>query len=179
LERLDDTEIHNGLKVQPPAAMKGHFPKDRFDIDLDKQTVTCPAGVTVSIRGHGGRHAGVATFGAACATCPLAAQCTTAKTGLSIAISPHEVALQAGRARHNDPAWRADYRATHPKVDKRQQLRTRRADLCERVHLRTDRAKETGDHPDPRSGGCHGFELFVLGRTPLFRAIATTAKGTA
>lgn len=119
LERLDDARIHNGLKVQPPAAVKGHFPKDRFAIDLDQQTVTCPAGITVPIRGHGGRHAGVAGFGAACATCPLAAQCTTAKTGRSIAISRHEAALQAGRARQTDPVWRADYQATRPKVERK------------------------------------------------------------
>jgi hypothetical protein len=72
-----------------------------------------------SIRGRGGRHAGIAAFGTACATCPLAAQCTAAKAGRSIAISPHEVALQAGRARHNDPTWRADYRATRPKVERK------------------------------------------------------------
>jgi hypothetical protein len=40
LERLDNAAIHNGLKVQPRAAVKGHFSKDRLDIDLDKQTVT-------------------------------------------------------------------------------------------------------------------------------------------
>ncbi|WP_010693466.1 transposase, partial [Saccharopolyspora spinosa] len=111
LERLDETDIHNGLKVQPPAAVKGHFPKDRFDIDLDAQTVTCPAGHTAPIRARE-RHAGAASFGAACAACPLAAQCTTAKTGRTITVSAHEAALQAGRARQTDPAWRADYRAT-------------------------------------------------------------------
>ena len=40
------------------AAVKGHFPKDRFTIDLDGKTVTCPAGVTVPIRAAAGRHAG-------------------------------------------------------------------------------------------------------------------------
>jgi hypothetical protein len=119
LQRLDARGIHNGLKVQPPVAVKGHFPKDRFTIDLGQQTVTCPAGLTVPIRGHGGRHAGVAEFGAACATCPLAAQCTSAKAGRSIVISPHEAALHAGRTRQTDPAWRADYRATRPKVERK------------------------------------------------------------
>ena len=50
LGRLDDAGIYNGIKCQPPAAVKGHFPKDRFTIDLDGKTVTCPAGVTVPIR---------------------------------------------------------------------------------------------------------------------------------
>jgi hypothetical protein len=41
------------------------FPKDRFAIDLDAKTVTCPAGVTVPIRARtGGRHAGTAASGA-------------------------------------------------------------------------------------------------------------------
>ncbi|HEX2301866.1 MAG TPA: IS1182 family transposase [Pseudonocardiaceae bacterium] len=142
--RLDTAGIHNGLKVQPPAAVKGHFPKDRFAIDLDQQTVTCPAGVTVPIRGHGGRHAGVAGFGTACAVCPLAAQCTTAKTGRSIAISPHEAALQAGRARQSDPAWRARYRATRPKVERKiahlmhYRHRGRRARVRGRVKIAAD-----------------------------------------
>ncbi|MBB5160064.1 IS1182 family transposase [Saccharopolyspora phatthalungensis] len=118
LERLDENGIHNGIKVQPPAAVKGHFPKDRFDIDLEQQTVTCPAGHTAPIRARE-RHAGAANFGVACATCPLAAQCTTAKTGRTITISPHEAALAAGRARRTDPAWKADYRATRPKVERK------------------------------------------------------------
>ena len=51
--------MHNGIKCQPPAAVKGCFPKDRFAIDLDAGTVTCPAGVTAPIRASGSeRHAG-------------------------------------------------------------------------------------------------------------------------
>ena len=48
--RLDDAGAYNGIKCQPPAAVKGCFPKDCFTIDLDGKTVTCPAGVTVPIR---------------------------------------------------------------------------------------------------------------------------------
>ncbi len=57
--RLDDAGIYNGIKCQPPAAIKGHFPKDRFTIDLDAKTVTCPADITAPIRASGrDRHAG-------------------------------------------------------------------------------------------------------------------------
>jgi len=49
-------------------APDGLFSKDRFAIDLDKGTVTCPAGVTVQIRGHL-----MAYFGGACTDCPLRA----------------------------------------------------------------------------------------------------------
>jgi hypothetical protein len=119
LERLDGAGIYNGIKCQPPAAVKGCFPKDRFTIDLDSKTVTCPAGVTVPIRAATGRHAGTARFAAACRTCPLAAQCTTAKEGRTITIGPHEARLAATRIRQADPAWRADYRATRPKVERK------------------------------------------------------------
>jgi hypothetical protein len=117
---LDNNNVHNGLKVQPPSRVKDHFGKDDFDIDLDTQTVTCPAGNTASFRArHGGRHAAKAEFGAACATCPLASRCTDAKAGRSITIGHYEAFLAAGRARQTDPVWKADYRATRPKVERK------------------------------------------------------------
>lgn len=119
LERLDSAGIHNGIKCQPPAAVKDHFPKDRFAIDLDAKEVTCPAGVTVPIRPAAGRHAGAARFGAACAACPLASQCTAARGGRTITIGPHEARLAAARICQQDPAWKADYRATRPKVERK------------------------------------------------------------
>ncbi len=117
--RLDGAGVYNGIKCQPPAAVKGCFPKDRFTIDLGAKTVTCPAGVTVPIRPATGRHAGTARFAAACRTCPLAAQCTTAQEGRTITIGPHEALLAAARTRQQDPGWKADYRATRPKVERK------------------------------------------------------------
>ncbi len=99
--------------------MKDHFPKDRFTIDLDGKTVTCPAGITVPIRPASGRHAGAARFAAACRACPLAAQCTSAREGRTITIGPHEAPLAAARKAQADPAWKADYRATRPKVERK------------------------------------------------------------
>jgi len=119
LERVEDAGIYNGIKVQPPPAVKSHFPTDRFTIDLDAKTVTCPAGVTVPIRARGGRQAGQASFGAACRTCPLAAQCTTASQGRTITIGPHEARLAAARHAQTSPAWQADYKATRPKVERK------------------------------------------------------------
>jgi len=80
LERLEAAGADILTKVQPPVAPGGRFPKDAFTIDLGAGTVTCPAHVTVPIRAAkaGG---GTAAFAGACAGCPLAAQCTTAKTG--------------------------------------------------------------------------------------------------
>jgi Transposase DDE domain/Transposase domain (DUF772) len=119
LERVADAGLRSVIKVQPPAAVTGHFPKDRFAIDLGAKTVTCPAGITVPIQARGGRHAGQASFGAACRACPLAAQCTTASQGRTITIGPHEARLAAARQAQADPAWRADYKATRPKVERK------------------------------------------------------------
>ena len=119
LELLDDAGIYAGVKVQPPPALPGHFPKDRFAIDLDARTVTCPAGLTVPLRPRTGRHAGEAKFGQACQACPLARQCTTASGGRRIIIGPHEALLAAARQAQADPAWRAAYKATRPKVERK------------------------------------------------------------
>jgi hypothetical protein len=120
LEQVEEAGIHTGIKCQPPPAVTGHFPKDRFDIDLQARTVTCPAGVTAPIRARaGGRLTGEARFGAACRTCPLAAQCTTARQGRAITIGKHEARLAAARTRQAAPAWKADYQATRPKVERK------------------------------------------------------------
>lgn len=46
LADLDRRGITPMVKVQPPAARGGMFTKDDFDVDLDAETVTCPAGRT-------------------------------------------------------------------------------------------------------------------------------------
>jgi hypothetical protein len=61
----------------------------------------------------------MAYFGAACASCPLAPQCTTARGGRTISIGPHEEHLARARTAQQDPAWRQDYRATRPKVERK------------------------------------------------------------
>ena len=118
LEHLEAAGADIGCKVQPPVAPGGRFAKDRFDIDLGAGTVRCPGEVTVNIRPAkaGG---GTASFGAACAGCPLAAQCTSSNAGRTITISRYEDALVRARAAQKDPAWRADYRATRPKVERK------------------------------------------------------------
>jgi hypothetical protein len=121
LDQLHSAGIDAKTKVQAPNAPAGKFTKDQFDIDLDTQRVTCPSGITApirTVRGHA-RHAGQADFGHACAACPLRAQCTDARTGRSITIGHHEARLAAARSRQTDPAWRADYRATRPKVERK------------------------------------------------------------
>lgn len=120
LARLENAGVDIKTKVQPPVAPGGRFTKDEFTIDPRDGTVTCPAGVTIAFREtQHQRHAAVAKFGAACATCPLAAQCTSSKDGRTITISRYEAELTRARTRQADPAWQADYKATRPKVERK------------------------------------------------------------
>ena len=118
LAELAQAGVKVMVKVQAANAPGGRFSKDAFTIDLEAGQVTCPNQATAAIRPHrdGG---GAARFGAACAACPLAAQCTTAKDGRVISIGSHEEHLAQGRARSADPAWLAAYRATRPKVERK------------------------------------------------------------
>jgi hypothetical protein len=143
LSRLEDADIEPMCKTQPPVAPGGRFPKDRFDINLDDGSVTCPAGVTVPIRWstEGG---GMAYFSDHCATCPLAEQCTKAKGGRTINIGPHEEVLARARQRQTDPEWAADYRANRPKVERKLGHLMRRKHGGRRARVR-GRAKVDAD----------------------------------
>jgi Transposase DDE domain/Transposase domain (DUF772) len=117
-QRLDDQHITSGCRTQPPSAPVGRFGKDRFNVDLDHDTVSCPGGVTVSIR-HGVHGDGIAYFAEHCIACPLRVQCTDAAGGRTIRVGEFEAALARARQRQADPDWQADYRATRPKVERK------------------------------------------------------------
>jgi len=117
-ERLEEEGIESRCKTQSPSAAGGMFTKDRFDVKVTEGTVTCPAGVTVAISRHR-KGGGMAYFKDACATCALRPQCTTSAGGRTIGIGAHEEALARARTRQSDPAWRDDYRATRPKVERK------------------------------------------------------------
>jgi len=117
-DHLERSGIQSKCKTQRPVAAGGLFAKDRFDIDLHTDTVTCPAGHTAPIR-RGTDGIGTASFGEACTGCPLRAQCTKSAAGRSVSVGLHERQLAAARARQRDPDWVADYRATRPKVERK------------------------------------------------------------
>ncbi len=118
LADLEQGGITAMTKVADPTAPQGHFTKQQFRIDLDQGTVTCPARLQVPIipARHGG---GVARFGRACQLCPLHDQCTSSSAGRTITIHLQEARLAAARSRQRDPAWRADYRAHRPTVERK------------------------------------------------------------
>ena len=115
---LQQSRINSRCRTQLAAAPGGRFTKDRFDVDLLSGTVTCPAGTTVAIRARGDG-SGTAAFGAACHGCALRGDCTDAAGGRTVRISTNEAVLAASRARQQDPAWRNDYRAVRPKVERK------------------------------------------------------------
>lgn len=118
LEKLEAAGIEANVKVQAPSAPKGKYSKDQFTVDTESQTVRCPAGNVVTVRPtkDGG---GVAQFGAQCAGCPLRAMCTESKDGRTISVHPKEATLKKARERQKAPAWKAKYRATRPKVERK------------------------------------------------------------
>jgi hypothetical protein len=102
-----DGAFDANINVQPSKAAGGRFTKDHFDVDLETDTVTCPNHVTVAIAWTK-RSGGSARFADACASWPLAGQCTD-----------YEAQLAKARALRHDPVRAADYRATRPKVERK------------------------------------------------------------
>jgi DDE family transposase/transposase-like protein DUF772 len=118
LDHLAEHDLESRCKTQPPTAAGGMFAKDRFAIDLDADTVTCPADVTVAIR-RNAEGDGIAYFADACAGCPLRAECTNAEGGRTIRVGRYEQRLADARGEQHNPDWADDYRATRPKVERK------------------------------------------------------------
>jgi IS5 family transposase len=147
-------------KCPPARNSGGRFPKDRFGVDLDHGTVTCPAGQTaviIPVRGGGGR----ASFRPWCATCPLRSACTSSRRGRTIAIHPQEAVLQRARASQRDPAWQDRYRTGRPTVERKISHFTRRAWGGRKA--RTRGLARVSTDLDTRAGAINWARLAVLG----------------
>jgi transposase len=102
--------------IKPPPlrpAMVGGFDLDDFEIDDEAATVTCPAGVVVSLSTK--RRA---SFRANCKICPLRRRCTTAKAGRVIVLHPHHRHLVAARAQAKTTDFDTVYRRWRPMVER-------------------------------------------------------------
>jgi hypothetical protein len=118
LDTLDEAGIEANCKTQPPVNSGELFSKDLFEVNLDTDIVTCPAGHEADIvRNRDGD--GTAYFGEICVDCPMRASCTNAAGGRTIRVGRYEDRLAEARARQRDPAWVADYRATRPKIERK------------------------------------------------------------
>jgi len=118
LDTLAEADIESRCKTQPPVAPGGMFTKDRFVVDLEVDTVTCPNRVTVTIR-RSRDGDGTANFGEACTGCPLRADCTNAARGRTVRVGRYEQRLADARRQQHHAGWISDYRATRPKVERK------------------------------------------------------------
>lgn len=160
-------------RVPPLRNATGGFTKERFLVDLEHKTATCPAQHTVAIRFHRGG-GGVASFAPHCSSCPLASACTHSRTGRTITIHPHEALLQRARVEQTDPEWQARYRADRPMVERKIAHFVFRAWGGRRA--RTRGLRRVGTDVDTRATALNLARLAVLGlrSTPSGWAIATT-----
>lgn len=117
---------HDMFTKVPPVRNSGGFSKDRFRIDPDAGTATCPAGHTTPIRPARRDGGGNANFRGFCGGCPLRAQCTRSHSGRVVAIHPHEAALQKAKTAQRDPDRQHTYRQTRPTVERKIAHFTRR-----------------------------------------------------
>jgi IS5 family transposase len=111
LQRHDMTAV-----IKPPplrAATTSGYTLDDFDIDTTVGTVTCPAGITVTLTP--GRRA---AFGGYCATCPVRRRCTTATGGRVIVLHAHHDPLAAARAQAATDDFDDAYRRHRPMVER-------------------------------------------------------------
>lgn len=107
----------------PPVSNAGRFPKTDFTVDLDAESVTCPAGHTTtesrSTKDHKGRPAAMYLFADdLCADCPLRDSCTGGKSGRTILVGKHEARIQAARVAQAEPDTKALLRR-RPKVERK------------------------------------------------------------
>ena len=111
-----------GVEVLAPvpegAIVADRIGKREFDIDLDADTITCPAGHTVQINTSktGFRGANFAT--AMCRDCPLKPRCCPGKPRRFIRLGDHEELLQAGRRALADPATAEHLRRARPRIER-------------------------------------------------------------
>lgn len=119
LKHLEGHGVIPNVKVQPAVAPgEGMYSQDAFEIDMDKGTAKCPAGRLVQLRRNKDDGA-LADFGQHCDGCALRPKCTTSSTGRKLSVHPEYKRLRRARERQRDAAWKRDYRATRPKVERK------------------------------------------------------------
>jgi hypothetical protein len=160
IARLEGQGFEVMTKVPAAHARDGRYTKDHFGIDLDAGTVACPAGEVAPIR-WGRDGGGSASFGPACATCPLAPGCTTNRSGRTITIHPHEQILQRHKADQQTTPWQEAYTGTRPKVERKI------AHFASRIwggrKARTRGIKRIATDVDTRAAALNWSRLDVLG----------------
>ena len=168
---LEEHGVESRCRTQRATAPHHRFSKERFTVDLERGTVTCPAEVTVPIRGASDGP-GTAYFRGACSPCPLRAQCTTSPRGRTIEVGIHEASLAAARARQQTPGWLSGYRTVRSIVERKVAHTTRRTHGGRVARVR-GRLKVDADH-NLLAASVNLARLAVLGlhHTPTRWAVA-------
>jgi transposase len=125
-ENQEGEEQEVEVVAKLPTATGGNgdrFDKTDFEIDLDEERVTCPAGhraeTSSQTRDHKDRPVQRFQFdGDVCAECPLRSECTTAKNGRTITLHHHEEKVQEVRAYNKTEEFEERYRK-RPKVERK------------------------------------------------------------
>jgi IS5 family transposase len=111
---LEDHKMSAVIKPLPlRPAVPGGYSLDDFEIDESAGTVTCPAGVIVTI----GKSRS-ARFGINCRTCPERRRCTTAKGGRVIVLHRHHRLLAEARAFSFTDEYDERYRRFRPMAER-------------------------------------------------------------
>jgi hypothetical protein len=109
-KQFNDANRRLFAKVPKDTSTNGLFSKSAFTIDLEKNTVTCPAGNETSKyhqESDGGKKF---IFGSVCSGCPLRSLCTTAAQGRSVTVNAQEDLIQDARNYQKTPEGRAHLR---------------------------------------------------------------------
>ncbi|MDP9386456.1 MAG: IS1182 family transposase [Actinomycetota bacterium] len=94
-------------------AVPGGFGRDDFVVDHEANTVTCPAGATVTF-GLGLK----ASFGSHCASCPFRSRCTTSPRGRTVSLNLYDIELEAARRQAETEEFQRSYRRWRPMVER-------------------------------------------------------------
>ena len=106
------------LAPVPTAPPTGRFAKTEFEVDLEAEAISCPAGKVAPLSPPDRKGQRTAHFRISnCRPCPLRARCTSAEKR-NVTLSEHEDLLQAARLALDDEATREHLRRTRPRVER-------------------------------------------------------------
>jgi hypothetical protein len=113
--RVELRRRNHRLAIKPwPMTDTGRFDRDDFVADHQAGTVTCPAGHRSPIT-----PSGTIRFGRHCNNgCALRDRCTTAQSGRSLHLGPHDDELVEARRAWRDGDFAEDYRRWRPLVER-------------------------------------------------------------
>ena len=113
-QHLCDNDMTAVIKPPPlRPAVKDGYNLDDFDIDEVGRTITCPAGITVTINAN--RRA---RFGKNCRDCPERRHCTKSKAGRTMVLHPNYALLTAARVFAGTSSFEETYRQYRPMIER-------------------------------------------------------------